>query len=68
MFGHCAISILCAQFASKVTGGTDIVKKILAGLTCNTALQRVALIDAHGYDAAPALATLEARVLMFSSN
>ena len=40
-------------------GGTDVVKKVVKALTANTSIQRLALVDAHGYDAVPALATME---------
>ncbi len=49
-----------ANFNTEVTGGLDIIKKCIASLTSGTALERLAVIDAHGYDASPALAVLEA--------
>ena len=48
---------------SQATGGTDLVKKCLSSLLSSTQIQRVAMVDAHGYDTAPALATLEALVI-----
>ncbi len=37
----------------------DLVKKIVANLVQNTSIQRLALLDCHGYDAFPALAAME---------
>ena len=37
-----------------------MVKRVIAGLTQNTSVQRLALLDGHAYDAFPALSTLEA--------
>lgn len=48
------------QRRPKATAGTDIVKKSIQSLTSGTAIERVALVDSFGYDAFPALATLEA--------
>lgn len=45
---------------SEATSGTDLVKKCVQNLVAGTGLERVALVDAFGYDAFPALATLEA--------
>lgn len=53
-FGH------FGPLLSKATAGTDMVKKCVAGLVQGTGIQRLALVDAHAYDAFPALATLEA--------
>lgn len=47
------------QRRPKATAGTDIVKKSIQSLTSGTAIERVALVDSFGYDAFPALATLE---------
>ena len=43
----------------EAAGGVDIVKKIVTNLTHNTSIQRLALLDCHGYDAFPALAAME---------
>lgn len=60
---------------AQACGGTDVVKRVIANLTQNTSLQRVCLVDGHGYDAFPALSVMEAgwfvnlvqdSVLMFS--
>lgn len=39
-----------------------MIKKIIAALTQQTAVQRVTMIDAHGYDGFPSLACLEVGV------
>lgn len=45
---------------AQACGGTDVVKRVIANLTQNTSLNRVCLVDAHGYDAFPALSVMEA--------
>ena len=44
----------------QATAGTDLVKKCIASLVSGTSVERLALVDGFGYDAFPALATLEA--------
>ena len=46
----------------EATAGTDLVKKCVQGLVAGTTVDRLALVDAYGYDAFPALSTLEARL------
>lgn len=47
------------MLVSKAAGGTDIIFKLNANLV-PAGIDRVAWIDAHGYDAWPATACLEA--------
>lgn len=54
------VKVFVRQHGSEATSGTDIVKKCVQNLVAGTGLERVALVDAFGYDAFPALATLEA--------
>lgn len=51
---------MLSWISAQACGGTDVLKRTIAGLTQNTSLQRLALVDGHGYDAFPALTTLEA--------
>ena len=43
----------------KQAGGSDLVIKLIAALTLDVQHNGVALVDAHGYDAFPALASVE---------
>ena len=62
---NCKVPMLFAQSSlssTEATAGTDLVKKCIQGLTLGTGVERIALVDAHGYDTSPALATLEVLV------
>ena len=50
----------CMIHTAQACGGTDVVKKLVSGLTQGTGIQRLAMVDAHGYDCYPAIAALEA--------
>lgn len=50
---------------TKATAGTDLVKKCIQNLCAGTSVERLAVVDGYGYDASPALTTLEARVVVF---
>lgn len=52
------VAVICAW--SKAAGGTDIILKLQDALISGTAVQRLAWVDAHGYDGWPALACLQA--------
>ena len=52
---------------AEACGGTDLVKKLVSGLTQGTGLQRIAMVDVHGYDCYPAIASLEVGYSLFSS-
>ena len=52
----------CPNQPFKATAGTDLVKKSVQSLVAGTTVDRVALVDGYGYDAFPALSTLEARL------
>ena len=49
---------------AEVAGGTDFVSKVIEAFSVPTVQSRV-LLDMHGYDGCAALATVEARQLVF---
>ena len=64
---QCSLQDICLQLLrdkkqiTEATAGSDLVKKCINGLLSGTSMDRIALVDGFGYDAFPALSTLEAR-------
>lgn len=48
---------------SQVAAGTSLIRKLQEGFVSQTSLQRLAWVDAHGYDGWPALSVLEVQVV-----
>lgn len=73
LMNHCSLLDICFQLLreqnkqqiTQATAGTDLVKKCISGLLSGTSMDRIALVDGFGYDAFPALATLEARFFVY---